>query len=336
MKRILLSRTDSIGDVILTLPVAGVLKEMFPGCRIIFLGRDYTRDIVALSAHVDEFISWDAVSKMDGAEDKTAFLKNTGADTILHIFPDKDIARLSKKAGIQTRIGTTGRFYHYLYCNKLVKFSRKRSTLHEAQLNLKLLRPLGWSKELKPEEIIPYYGLDNIPVLNEEFAALPDPGKINLTLHPKSKGSAREWGLANFDQLVKALDKSKYKLFVTGTKEEGRSVREYLSFDDVHCIDLTGKMSLEQLIAFIARTDSLVAASTGPLHIAAALGKVAIGIYPPIKPMHPGRWAPLGIKANYLVLPNKCNDCRHGGTCQCMLDIKPLNIIQKLEEYFGK
>jgi len=59
--RIIISRTDSIGDVVLTLPMAGALKEINPGCKIIFLGRDYTRDVVSLSKHVDEFASWDDV-----------------------------------------------------------------------------------------------------------------------------------------------------------------------------------------------------------------------------------------------------------------------------------
>jgi ADP-heptose:LPS heptosyltransferase len=44
----------------------------------------------------------------------------------------------------------------------------------------------------------------------------------------------------------------------------------------------------------------LVAASTGPLHIASAVGIHAIGLYPSKRPMHPGRWMPLGGNASYL------------------------------------
>ena len=36
--RIILSRTDSIGDVVLTLPMAAALKQSFPGCTVVFLG----------------------------------------------------------------------------------------------------------------------------------------------------------------------------------------------------------------------------------------------------------------------------------------------------------
>jgi ADP-heptose:LPS heptosyltransferase len=334
MKRFILSRTDSIGDVILSLPMAGVLKQMFPGCYIIFLGRNYTLDIVSLSSHVDEFISWDDISKLENSNEQIKVLKKTGADTMIHVFPQKEIAELAKKAKIKTRIGTSGRLYHYYTCNKLVKFSRKRSDLHEAQLNLKLIKPLGWNKELSLLEIEEYYGFNKKPVLTKELKLLIDPEKTNLILHPKSKGSAREWGLQNYQQLIDLLDKTKYKIFVTGTEEEGLLFRNHISFND-NCLDVSGKMSLNQLIAFIDQSDALVAASTGPLHIAAVLGKVAIGIYPPIKPMHPGRWAPVGPKATFLVLDKYCSDCRGDDLCHCMAEIKPQQVKLILEDRFG-
>lgn len=335
MQKVIISRTDSIGDVILTLPMAGKLKEMLSGCFVIFLGRDYTRDIVSLSEHVDEFISWDDIVKLKSKKDSVSVLRKTEADTIIHVFPRKEIAYLAKRAGIQDRIGTSGRLYHHFTCNILVKFSRKRSDLHEAQLNFKLLKPLGWNKPIRLKEIEKYYGLSNKSVLSEEFSSLIDPSKVNLILHPKSKGSAREWGLSNFQQLVDMLNKSKYKVFITGTEDEGELVRKQISFNH-GCVDLCGKMNLGQLIAFISETDGLIAASTGPLHIAAALGKRVIGIFPPIKPMHPGRWAPVGPNATHLVLNKDCADCRKEGICQCMKEIQPQKVKQVLDGYFGK
>jgi heptosyltransferase-3 len=53
---IIISRTDSIGDVVLTLPMAGIIKQFLPQSNIIFLGRNYTKDVIALSEHVDEFV----------------------------------------------------------------------------------------------------------------------------------------------------------------------------------------------------------------------------------------------------------------------------------------
>ena len=89
---------------------------------------------------------------------------------------------------------------------------------------------------------------------------------------------------------------------------------------------------MPQFLAFIAAADGLVAGSTGPLHLAAALGRHALGLYPPIRPMHPGRWAPLGPHADYLVFdkPN-CADCRaQPAACACIKALAPALVAARV------
>lgn len=318
---VIISRTDSIGDVVLTLPMAGYIKKHFPKCKIIFLGRNYTRDVVALSEYVDEFVSWD----------DTEARKNLKADCIIHVFPVKEIAQQAKTNGIKLRVGTSNRIYHWLYCNKLIKLSRKNSNLHESQLNIKLLSFLNIPTDVSLDEIKEYYGFSRAEPLTGEWSNLIDKEKTNVILHPKSKGSAREWGLENFSVLIDALDKTKFKVFVSGTKDEGQLVKPLLEkHKDV--VDLTGKLNLKQFISFINHADALVAASTGPLHIASALGKTAVGLFAPMRPIHPGRWMPVGKKAKFLVLNKECNDCRKNSDCHCIREIKAKEVVDLLNK----
>ena len=138
------------------------------------------------------------------------------------------------------------------------------------------------------------------------------PGQLNVILHPRSRGSAREWGLANFGQLARLLHQAGHRVLITGTAAEGEELADWLREHAAFlAADLTGQLRLPQFIAFIAAADGLVAGSTGPLHLAAALGRHALGLYPPIRPMHPGRWAPLGPHAESLVFDRPdCQDCR--------------------------
>lgn len=335
-KSIIISRTDSIGDVILTLPLAGILKQFFPDLHIIFLGSTYTKDIVACSKYIDEFIDWQHIKNLTKNE-AVAYLKNTNADTILHVFPRKEIAALARKAGIKNRIGTTNRLYHWFTCNKLLRFSRKNSQLHEAQLNVKLLKPFGIEKEFNLLELAAFYGFESKIPVSENILSLIDKQKFNLILHPKSKGSAREWGLGNFAGLIEILPKDKFKIFVSGTEAEAQLMQsEILDKYKDSITNISGKYTLAEFISFISQADGLIAASTGPLHIAAALGKVAIGIYPPIKPMHPGRWMPIGEKADYLVTEKFCEDCRKTNDCHCMRSISPETVKLKLEQYINQ
>jgi len=136
--------------------------------------------------------------------------------------------------------------------------------------------------------------------------------------------------LDNFEQLVNLLPQDKYNIFITGTANEGEEMAKFIGKIGSKVTNLTGRLTLGELIAFIAGADGLVAASTGPLHIAAALGKVTVGLYAPMRPIHPGRWAPIGEKADFIVLNKECNKCAKGGVCECIRSIKTSEVIDRL------
>ena len=126
-KTVIISRTDSIGDVVLTLPLAGFVKQRWPQCRVVFLGAEYTHSIVDCCPDVDQFVSWTAL-KDKPLDEQVQTFKDLNADTILHIFPNKAVALIAKKAGIANRVGTSHRIFHWTTCNRLVNFSRKTPT----------------------------------------------------------------------------------------------------------------------------------------------------------------------------------------------------------------
>jgi len=358
LKRVIISRTDSIGDVVLTLPLAGVLKKYLPGTTILFLGRSYTEPVIEASSFVDEFINWDPVSKMNFRDQVTAF-RSLRADAIIHVFQVREITKLANLSGIPFRIGTTHRLFTWFYCNRLIWFSRKNSDLHEAQLNLKLLKPLGIDIMLSREEIPGFYGfvvegqgswdvgrgtwdvgretLDGGTEMSKEKPGTrnPKPGtKFKLILHPKSKGSAREWGLENFSRLIELLPKDQFTIYITGTKAEGDLMKDFLEKHRDEVTDVTGRFTLSEFMDFIRNCDGLVGASTGPLHLAAAFGKVAVGLYAPMRPIHPARWAPLGVHATCLVVDKICNDCRKSLDCHCMKEIRAEEVVRMLMNDF--
>ena len=298
---IVISRTDSIGDVILTLPLVGILRERFPNARLIFLGNTYTKPVLDCCQHLDEVWDWKTLEAMEHSE-QVAWLKNQKIDTFIHVFPVREIARLAKKAKIPNRIGTSHRFFHWFTCNYRPSFTRKNSDLHEAQLNTKLLEPLRIGSDYNLTELTEHLGFTKIPSINPVFSDLLSPTKLNVILHCKSQGSAVEWGIENFVELAKSLEPEKFNVFFTGTENEGLIFRKHLPhLSNIH--DLSGKMTLSELITFIGHADALVAASTGPLHLAGILNIKTIGLFAGKKPIHSGRWKPLGN--NVLIFEDK-------------------------------
>lgn len=325
-KKIIISRTDNLGDVILTLPLAGYLKSLDPTVKIYFIGKGYTRPIIEKSVFVDEFVDRDLILK------DPSILKNLQSKNIVFVFPDRQLISLAKEAGIEHRIATRHRWYNWLYCNYLVEFSRINSPLHESQLNFKLLRPFKLNEEMELGEMPKYFGLVSS---YKNFDLLLSNDRFNIIIHPKSKNSAREWPLENYYQLIQELPPKIFKIFITGLREEGESVQHEipLLLSHPNVTDLTGKFNLDELSSFINQADGLVACSTGVLHLASALGKRALGIYSPMKPIHPGRWMPLGRHSTYLVLDKNCNDCRAIKSCACINSITVHQVKEKLNEF---
>ena len=287
-EHLIISRPDSIGDAVLALPVAKALKDKFPGVRIGYLGKAYTRDLIDACENVDEFI------EISQFMSEPVTVCGQPPDTILHLLPHPPVARRAKQLKIPVRIGTANRLYHWPTCNRLVKLSRKNSDLHEAQLNLKLLSALGIKKIFSLSEITNMYGLTRTEPLASSFASLIDGDKYTIILHPKSQGNAVEWGIHNFISLIKLLNPDEYRIFITGVEKD----KPYLEplFNEVgdRVIDVMGKMSLAQFISFISQCHGLVACSTGPVHLAAASGIDTYGLYSVHRPIFAKRWGPIG------------------------------------------
>lgn len=327
-KHIAVSRVDSIGDVLLTLPVTAWLKEQFPSCKITFFCRNYTAPIVKYFSAVDDIVKVDDLLTLPKKEQADA-IESLSLDAVIHVFPKKELAKVFKKAKVPVRIGTSHRMFHLNTCNVRPNFTRKNSPLHESQLNFELLRPFGLETIPSLEMVNRYTSLFTIEKqqLPEEFDSLLS--KKFVVLHPKSQGSAREWPMKKYAELANLLIVNGYEVVFTGTEQEGKLFRKEIPQDPA-CHDSTGQLSIDQLIWLIKNASGLVACSTGPLHIAGFLDVKAVGLFSPRIPIHPGRWKPLGNHSTTLVFDANCPKCNAKKECDCISDISTESVLQEI------
>ena len=309
MIKVLISRVDQIGDVILTLPICGVIKEKLPEAKIFFLCQPAIAPIIERCSHIDEIVTWN-----------TDLKSLPKVDWIIHILPRVSIAKQAKKNKIKLRIGTNRRWFHWIFCNRLVNLTRKNSDLHESELNVKLLGPLKLTPDLPVHEFWRYYGWKNKTTSKRK-------DKFRLIFHIKSRGSGKEWPTNSFFELAKKLSPDQFHIYLTGALKEGEMIhKEAPGLAQLHHVsDVTGKFSLPEFINFIESSDGLVAASTGPLHVAAALGIHTLGLFPIQKPIHAGRWRPIGEKAHWI--------SEKQGTNNSYLNISVSEVLDKIQQF---
>jgi ADP-heptose:LPS heptosyltransferase len=294
LQKILISRTDAIGDVSLTLPVCVALKQQFPEAELVYLCRKYTAPVVACFEPIDDMLIYEELEAL--SNDERAF-KLEGFSAVLHLFPNKIVANWCKQARIPLRVGTAHRLHHWWTCNLLPWFSRKRSDLHEAQLNFYLAKAIGYPNIpnwIEIKQTSAFRVEDSLPA---EFQS-HDFSKVIL-LHPKSNGSGVELPFEKYAELSLLLVEKGFEVFFTGTEKEGELFRNQIPKNS-KIKDVTGLWDLKTFIAIISKSKALIACSTGPYHLAGLCQIQAIGLFTNTRPIHPGRWAALGTQSKAL------------------------------------
>jgi len=257
-------------------------------------------------------------------------IQNTHFDAVMIASPRLRISLLVWLSGIPVRIGTGYRWYSFLF-NKKIYEHRKTAEKHEAEYNLSLLKGLGHTVSLKPEAKISISQQEKKTASDvRQSLEISDSDRLVL-LHPGSGSSARDWKPERFAQLAVELTKLGYQVVITGGKTEEALVHRVAHEAENGVKPFISTLNLKEFAAFIQTAKLFVANSTGPLHIAAAVGTPVIGFYPPVRVMSPKRWGPLtDKKAIFIPDPVRCPRCK-GGECQgndCMDQITVRQVLE--------
>ena len=341
-RNILIVRTDRIGDVVLSLPLARIIKQHYPKAKVTFLVRAYTKALVENNHFIDEVIILKEKSTKILIAENVKQLKQKNFDTAIVVYPTFKIALITFLSGIKYRVGSGYRLYSFLF-NKKVYEHRKDAVKHELEYNLSLLSQLGINHIGGTNNVS--FDLDvNKSSLNKVESLLGSLG-INekekfVIIHPGSGGSAVDLPIDKFIELVKMLSDTKIKIVLTGSENE-KEICNQLVLNEL-VFNLAGELNLEELIALISKCSLLIANSTGPIHIAAALDKYTFGFYPKVKVCSANRWGPYTEKKFIYEPEIECNNCtvEQCAELNCMNSINVAHvyndIIKVLENLNGE
>lgn len=314
-----LFRSDNMGDVIVSLWSAAWIKRCYPELKLFLVTR---RDWEPIIRRCDFLEDWCALEDFMAGKLSWSFADR---EHIVFFYSRPEEALQARRLGFKKRTGTGHRWWHWLYSNERIFFSRKRSSWHEAQLNLLLLRkdfPKVWPcslEDLRRKDLF-------------TVKAPPECLPRRIVLHPFSNLSAPLWPGEHWTELIRILKEyNDTEIFITGLASDLAEAQHMVKEAGVFGVrNLCGQFSLSEFIKFLETTDALVAPSTGPLHLAAALGLRTVGLYVPRKPMHPGRWAPLGRDVRVLTGADDCRQSCVPGSCRCMTALLPAKVLTAL------
>lgn len=340
-ERILLIRTDHIGDVLLSLPVATALKKQFPRLKVDMLVRSRVAPLLRGHPDLNDVIICDRENGSSHGKKVLSLrreLRSNRYEVAVVLHPTWRDALVPFLSGIPARVGTAYRFYSFLF-NLKVGEHRKHNLKHESEYNLGLLRPLGidYGKSGRPLPRV-YLRPDELrkgrEILEELGVSLTRPLVI---LHPGSAGSSLRWPLRRFAELADlVVSKTEAQVFVSWGPEEKDLSRYLRRLASAPVFSFPVPVDLRTLFSVYKQAAVFVGNSTGPMHLAAAVGLPVIAVFSPVKATSEVRWGPLGENHTVFVPPVKvCDSCR-GEKCQyfdCMNRVLPEVVFDRVCDF---
>lgn len=196
--KILIIRTDRVGDVILATPVIKNLREAFKGAFIAFMCRPYTKDILEGNPYLDKVIVYDKYGKHKSlfSTIKFAFsLKKYKFDWAIILHPTNRAHLIAFIAKIPLRIGWDKKMAYLL--TEKIPYYKNKGNKHELEYNLDVLRRLNIpiiSKDtyfpIKKEALEKLNGLleqENVNI-DEKF----------IVIHPCASCISKRWPQSSF------------------------------------------------------------------------------------------------------------------------------------------
>ncbi|MFA5410561.1 MAG: lipopolysaccharide heptosyltransferase II [Candidatus Omnitrophota bacterium] len=310
-KRILVIRTDRIGDVLLSTPVIKVLRDEYPYAYLAMMVSPYAKDIVDGNPYLDDVIIYDKEGKQRswaGSLKFAARLKKKKFDLAVILHPTNRAHLVAFLAGIPRRIGYD-RKLGFLLTDR-IKHSKQTGEKHELEYSLDLLRYLG----IEPQEKKPLMPIKPESeawveqLLEKEGIARAD--KL-LAVHPGASCPSKIWPKERFAQVAdRLIEKYAFKVLVIAGPKDIKLAQDMQKNMHHYAVNLAGKTSVSQLASVLKRCALFISNDSGPVHIASAVGTPVISIFGRNQQgLSPKRWGPLGGKDRFLHKEVGCIQC---------------------------
>ncbi len=306
IKRIVIFRTDRIGEVLLSTICIDALKKRFPQCHITFVTSDYAKDIISGRDDIDEVFIFDTLTDSNLSLrliKLISYLRKRSFDLAVILNPHKILHIGCFLAGIKYRLGYDRKWPFCL--THRIEDRKYECKKHETEYNLDLLRIIGVEEEVVPPHLpIIKAGQDYIKRLVKQSGL--DNGKPIVSIHPGSSNRAKRWPPEKFSLLIKKI-KTNFdcNIVLLGNKTDKELILKILSDAGQAVLDLSEAFTIKQLAAFLRKCAIFIGNDAGPMHIAAAVETPVIALFG--EASSPTRWRPRG-KRHVVLHKNNINE----------------------------
>ncbi len=280
-RRIAIIKPSALGDIVHSLPVLSALRVRFPSARITWVVNSAYEPLLTGHPDLTDTLPFDR-GAMKGVHSAiaatfsfTAELRRRRFDLVIDMQGLFRSGLMAWASGAPRRVGflNAREGSRYAYTHKLK--SPALDAAHAVDRMWVVAEAFGvghlpkvFRVPLQPAEV---------ETATRELAALPRP---LVAVAVGAKWLTKRWPAAHFAEVLnRAQSHFGGSAAFVGTAEDTSASQEVIAKLRGPALDLTGKTSLPRLTAVLSLADAILANDTGPLHLAAALGRPCVAPY---------------------------------------------------------
>lgn len=294
--RILITRTDRIGDVMLSTPVIKAVRDRYPNAYIAFCVEPHAVEIVDNNPYLSEVIVYDKKGKHKSIFGIIKFIfeiRKKKFDLAIILHPTNRMNLTAFLAGIPKRVGYD-RKLGFLLTDKM-PHTKQKGEKHEMEYTLDVIRHIG----ITPTDKRLYMSLhkDTERKVEEIFEAYNIHRKSRIVaVFPGASCPSKRWPPENFSEIIDILNRNYgAKVLILGAENDRKTNEEVFKNIKTKALDLTGKTGISVLAGILSKSHLFISNDSGPVHIAVSVGTPVIAIFGRNDAgLSPKRWGPLG------------------------------------------
>ncbi len=285
IKRILVRAPSWIGDAVMCLPAIAALKQTYPNAGITVLTRGRAVPVFENNPAVAEVVEYDAHGAHRGVTGRLRLrkeIKARGFDMAVLFQNAFDAAFLSFISGIPSITGYA-RDLRSRLLTRPVAVTAEIKKRHQVFYYLNIVKELGGpaAEGSTPPTPVIYLKEDEIRWAGEFFKQHGIEKDVVIGAAPgASYGPAKRWPAALFAEALRRLS-GEYDAVpvIFGGADDAEACKDAARLVPGRVLNLAGKTTLRQCMAFLARLKVFITNDSGLMHVAAALGVPTVAVF---------------------------------------------------------
>ena len=335
VRRILLIKPSSLGDIVHAMPTLFALRERFPDAEVTWLVKRQWVSLVEVIKGVDHVCAVE--QGLMGWLGRVPDLRAAGFDLVVDLQGLFRSGAMAWLTGCSRRVGFANarEGSPFFYTQRVAV---PTGSMHAVDRYLLVTEALGAARPKEPR----FEFIDRAEDRQAVETLLTAAGLAGVlpwvAMNVSARWETKRWPPQHFAEAADQLAEAGIPIVFMGGPAERPETRAVMARMRTKAVDLTGQTPVGLLPSLLRRAAVLVTNDSGPMHIAAAVGTPVVVLFGPTDPVRTG---PYGRGHVVLSNPVECRpcfrrECSRAVTLECLTGVTSEQVVRAVQQQLGR